>query len=440
MVSSRLSQLFACLRQTQDPEAIQRLADQYLAEGIITVLGQQRLVGEVLLNIPRQLTTDSPGTLALSWQGKQLVLLAHPTALGQVDPDQQVALLEHEALHVIWRHPLRYAADADQANVKVACDIAVNQYLAGPPAGTATLADLRKLLRQPVKAGQDSAAYLRLIRENHLQLGGQLQQPGQKLNGPERPVTASHPMAGNPTKRPLDSHQGWLVSDEELGKLRLPRTAHLQNILTQAWQKTPARQRGLLPGEIQQQLGHHQQSQRPHWVRRLRQWLGTVPHDKQDSRARFNRRQPYRMELPGQVTRYVSQLRIFIDNSGSMGDAEISDLLSQVNLLAQEQSMAVTVIPFDAKVHPEGIQKLNQQKRVQYQRSGGGGTRFQAIFDYLREQRIPQAARILIMTDGWGEQTLATFGYRNVIWLLTTAKTELSIINPPGQVITMKGE
>lgn len=440
MTSPRLAQLSQRLKRAQEPTEIQRLADQYLAEGIITVLGNQRLVGEILLGLPRQLTTDAPGVLALSWQGDDLVLLVHPLALTQVGPDQLVALLEHEAMHVIWRHPLRYADQADQANVKVACDIAVNQYLDVPPAGTATLADLRKLVHQPVKAGQDSAAYLRVIRDNHLQLEGHLNQTGQSLNGKEQSAMEIRSQPGIATKRPLDSHRGWLVSDAKLGQLRLPRSAHLQQVLTQAWQKTPAHQRGLLPGAIQQELNPCQLATRPRWVRQLRTWLGQVPHGKQDSRARFNRRQPYRMELPGRVTRYVSQLRVFIDNSGSMGDNEISDLLSQVNLLAQEQSMVVTVIPFDAKVRPEGIQELNQHKRVQYQRSGGGGTRFQSIFDYLRKQRTAKNARILIMTDGWGEQTVETGGYRNVVWLLTTAPTELSIVNPPGKVITTKGD
>ena len=440
MTSPRLAQLSQRLKRAQGSANVQQLADQYLAEGIITVLGDQRLVGEVLLGLPHLLTTDAPGTLALIWQGDDLALLAHPLALAQVDPDQLVALLKHEALHVIWRHPLRYADQADLANVKVACDIAVNQYLDVPPAGTATLADLRKLVHQPVKAGQDSAAYLRIIRDNHLQLNGHLNRTGQSLNGDNQSVTGVRPRSGNPTKRPLDSHHGWLVSTDKVGQLRLPRSTHLQQILTQAWQKTPAHQRGLLPGAIQQELRPRRLATRPRWVRQLRTWLGSVPHGKQDSRARFNRRQPYRMELPGRVTRYVSQLQVFIDNSGSMGDDEISNLLSQVNLLAQEQSMVVTVIPFDAQIHPEGIQQLNQRKRVKYQRSGGGGTRFQSIFDYLKKQSTAKNAQVLIMTDGWGERAVNTFDYRHVVWLLTTATTELSIVNPPGKVITTKGD
>lgn len=439
MNNRQLDQIFTRLNHQLTDQEQSQLVGQYLTEGVIAVLQEERLMGEVLLQLQREVNVDTPGALALIWRGNDLVLAANPQLLATVIPDQLVALLMHEALHVVWRHPLRYATVADQANVKVACDIAVNQYLANPPQGTATLADLQRLLHQRVKAHQDSADYLQLIRHHHLTFQGQLTNPGQSLSGQSYPTTKTCPRPGKPAGVILDSHDGWLVTSEQQAQLHLKRNAHLQRLLNHAWQKTPAKQRGLLPGDVRQALQPTTVQRPARWIRQLRLWLGTVPHGKQDSRGRFNRRQPYRMELPGQVTRYVNQLLVFVDNSGSMSDEEISHLLSQINALAQRRSTEVTILPFDAVVHPEGKQVLKNHQRLRYQRVGGGGTRFQAIFDYLRQERVKKSTLIMIMTDGWGESTVQLSGYHNVVWLVTTSPNDLSVANPGGMVISIEG-
>lgn len=438
MSEQGLAKLFHLLAGCDDPQKRVRLVERYVAEGVITVLQQQRLIGEVLLGLPRKVTPNSPGAMALHWQEGTLVLLIHPSAVAQLLPDQLIALLNHEAMHVVWRHPLRYADVADQANVKAACDVAVNQYLPVAPGGTATLSELRQLIRRPVKAGMDSANYLQVIRQSSIEQHGRLKHSGQLLSGDGQQTGVRRAQQAK-MRLPMDSHRGWLTNEAKLDRYYLQRSASLQKLLTTAWQKTPKRQRGLLPGTIQQQLSGDRHD-RPRWVKQLQLQLGTVPRGKEDSRARFNRRQPYRMELPGQVTRYVNQLMVFVDNSGSMDDDEISSLLSQVNELAQERSTVVTIIPFDAAVHLEGQQQLSWQKKVEYRRYGGGGTRFQSVFDCLNSQHADKAALVLIMTDGWGEKTIHNYGYRNVIWLVTTAKDELSISNPPGQVIEIQEE
>ena len=88
------------------------------------------------------------------------------------------------------------------------------------------------------------------------------------------------------------------------------------------------------------------------------------------------------------------------------------------------------IIPFDARVHSEQATRLQPGKNVSYQRTGGGGTCFQAIFDWLQKQHVSrQQATVVILTDGWGESELAVHGYRNVLWLLST-ESELSVKSP----------
>lgn len=397
-----------------------------------------RLTGEVLLRLPRRAVDPSQDTaiLGLEWQNQQLILGYNPHQLATIEPDQLLALLAHEALHVIWRHPLRYAGRADQANVKVACDIAVNQYLSQVPAGTATLESLRRLLHQNVSAHEDSAFYLRLIEQAHLQLKPTTDKHGQLLNRHLNERRGERPQPGKALPQ-LESHHGWGGSANPANHTW--RLGQLQNLLKAAWRRTPQHDRGLLPGNIRQELEHMRRRPPMKWSRQLRLDLGMMAHDYQDSWGRFNRRQPIRMDLPGRMTKYVMMLDIFVDNSGSMPNDKISQLLSTINALGQQFQVQATVYPFDAKVQTKGIQQLQPGKRVDYQRVGGGGTCFQSIFDYLHQHHVAKYGHlIIIMTDGWGEKQINSYGYRNVIWLLTTGRDQLSVADPPGHIIEIK--
>ena len=99
----------------------------------------------------------------------------------------------------------------------------------------------------------------------------------------------------------------------------------------------------------------------------------------------------------------------------------------------------VEIIPFDAKVHSEQATRLQPGKNVSYQRTGGGGTCFQAVFDWLQKQHVSrQQATVVILTDGWGESELAVHGYRNVLWLLST-ESELSVKSPVMRSVKIGG-
>lgn len=439
MASRRLTNLYDQLNEQSNLDNMvpsTELATAYLSQAVVDVLQINRLTGEILLRLPRYATCQSTAVLGLAWHGNQLMIMFNPRRLTAIEPDQLLALLGHEALHVIWRHPMRYAGRADQANVKVACDIAVNQYLDQVPAGTATLESLRRLLHRNIPANQDSAFYLKLIEKAHLHLQPTTDGHGQLLNRhlDERKGSRPRPSKALPQ---LESHHGWHGRGSEVNHTW--RLGQLQNLLKSAWRQTPQHDRGLLPGNIRHALDQPRKRPAMKWSRQLRLDLGSMARGYQDSWGRFNRRQPMRMDLPGRMTKYVMELDIFVDNSGSMSNNQIGQLLSTINALGQQFQVQATVYPFDAKVQEQGIQQLQPGQRVDYRRVGGGGTCFQAIFDYLHRHHVAKNGHlIIIMTDGWGEKQVNTYGYHNVIWLLTTARDQLSVINPPGRMIEIK--
>lgn len=411
--------------QQQKPPAVSQAT-----QAVIKLLQSHRLLGEILLQLPRQFDPEQEATAGLSWQKNRLVLKLNPQQFCQLHTTDQELLLAHEALHVLWQHPLRYSHYPHSGLVKVATDVAVNQYLPTAPIGTVTLSQLRRLLRKRIPAKRDSQEYLTMLEQITVEEQERLKKGGIRLNGHGQD---HQPAVGS------DSHQGWRqnnVNSQQVNQQLC--IAHLRHLIQHAWYQTPKRDRGLLPGEIVQQLSGARTTVKFNWQSILRQQVGKIVRGRENSYARFNRRQPLRMDLSGQVSHLTADLRIFVDNSGSMTDAEISQALMTISNLVRYKRAVVTAYAFDAKVYGPG-QSLRSDHQIKWQRQGGGGTSFQAIFDYLRDHHIPRTGTIIvIITDGWGEQRLQMHHYHNIDWLLTTASRQLSVIAPHGHVFQLK--
>lgn len=407
-------------------------APEMASQAVVSILEDHRLLGEILLQLPRQFDDQQPGVVGLRWVGDQLALVINPNSFTQLRMDDAQLLLAHESLHVLWQHPLRYADHPHPQLVKVATDMAVNQYLPAAPPGTATLAQVQRLLRRKIPAHQDSQDYLHLLVKTSVAERERLKEGGINLEGDRQ---GKLPAPGD-----QDDHRGWSRQGQHRAGNQQIRIANLHRLLRHAWQQTPQRDRGLLPGEVRQVLSAGHQRTCFDWQLVLAHQVGQITRGREPSHARFNRRQPLRMDLLGQVTHLTADLRIFVDNSGSMTDAEIGQALTEIGRLVRHERVRVTAYAFDAKVYPPG-QRLRPGQPVEWQRRGGGGTSFQAVFDYLAAHHVPRVGTIVvIITDGWGEQHLRTHRYRNVDWLLTTAADQLPVADQPGRVFELKKE
>lgn len=408
-------------------------AEQRLRDAIIRILQRQRLVGEVLLQLPRENDLRLPAMMGLRWKENRLVLVINSAKLRQARNDELQSLLEHEALHLIWMHPLRYASYPHQDLVQIATDIAVNQYLTEPPQGTATLSQLEKILRQKLMPKLDSQDYLDILEQLPAEQQEKLHQLGVKLNGSNQKGNAAGDI------KPQDTHNGW--REPKAGQRvnnQIVRLANIKRILNSSYKQTPQRDRGLLPGDVKAQLQKVNQARIVDWRQILRRQFGVIARGQVDSHTRFNRRQPLRMDLPGKVMRLDPAVDIFVDNSGSVTDKEIVQTLTTIEKMLRETKLTANVYSFDA--HVTAKQKLYAGKKLDFCRTGGGGTSFQCVFDYLHQHHLTKRNRvIIILTDGWGEEQLNTYHYQNVYWLMMTKTNQLSVKDPPGRVLEMRG-
>ncbi|KRN98223.1 hypothetical protein IV54_GL000954 [Levilactobacillus paucivorans] len=429
-----LKQLATVTASDQD-----RATRQLYREAVMVLLRDDPFYGRVLSQLTVQVGTER-APLALLPTEREWQLQVNPTVLVKRDwtGAEWLAMLRHTVLHLLWQHPDRYATalrtPAQAGLARWATDAAVNDYLTDLPAGAITSRDLEHLLGQPVAARQDSAVYFKQLRAwqaqqalaDHTHGTGGPQQTGDRVT---REATADPT-----TATVLDGHDAWRSGSVTTQAVR---EQWRQQVLTQTAESLTAKQRGTLPGAIQAALKPIVVNHPLDWRTLLKRGLGQVPAGRQAAYGRFNRRQPARMELPGQIVATWQRLSVFVDESGSMGDQEVAYLLGQLAALLAVYPAQVTVYPFDASVHLD--QRFTLEKRPQrLVRTGGGGTVFQAVLDSLpRLLTTTSGQLVLILTDGYGEQRLRPTLPVPIIWLLTSPADQFSVKDPPGTVISL---
>ncbi|GGI62474.1 VWA-like domain-containing protein [Limosilactobacillus caviae] len=426
--------LFSRFNHSRSAKDQRQNTDQRVTRGVISLLQRQRLLGEVLLQLPRKFDLRFSAVMGLEWENNKLLLFINPDKLDNLSSDEIENLLEHEALHIIWLHPLRYAANPHQHLVQIATDVAVNQYISEPPRNTATLSQLQQLLRQKIAPRLDSQDYLDLLEKLPIEQQEKLRHAGVNL---DKDRGKGNAVDDNLQKS--DSHHGWRATIKDGHQLnnQLIKLASIKQLLAKAWEQTPQRDRGLLPGNIKSQLQNIKQMKAVNWQQVLKHQFGLLARGQIESHARFNRRQPLRMDLAGKVTRLTPAIDIFVDNSGSVSDEELDQALATIEKMISHTKLTATVYSFDAKVTSK--EQLRGGKKFIHTRSGGGGTSFQCVFDYLHQHNLTKRGRtIIIITDGWGEERINTYHYRNIYWLMMTKTDQLSVKDPVGKVLEMR--
>ena len=126
----------------------------------------------------------------------------------------------------------------------------------------------------------------------------------------------------------------------------------------------------------------------------------------------------------GKKRLWNKNIRVFLDNSGSMGTFEISWATMEVAAIAKAIKANLSIIPFDTVVYSENEQVIPKSGKFSFIPTGRGGTSFQPVFDYMKEVGVTnQNDVVIIISDGYGESRIDNYGFRNVIWVMVESKT-----------------
>ena len=167
------------------------------------------------------------------------------------------------------------------------------------------------------------------------------------------------------------------------------------------------------------------------WRELLRQQLeSTVKSDFTWMRAS---RKGWHMDavMPGMNREPEIDICVFMDASGSISETMLKEFLGETSgIMEQFGNYKIHVGSFDTAVYNMQVfTSDNLEDITQYEIKGGGGTDFECMFSYMKENEI-EPKRLVVFTDGypcgsWGDEN-----YADTVWILHGTT---SIVPPWGQ-------
>jgi predicted metal-dependent peptidase len=135
--------------------------------------------------------------------------------------------------------------------------------------------------------------------------------------------------------------------------------------------------------------------------------------------------------MPGQRPDELIDIAIGIDASGSIDERMLRDFLAETQgIMDQFQSYRIHIFTFDTRVYnPQQYNSDNLDTICDYEVSGGGGTDFDAIYNYLKEEQI-EPKRLVVFTDGYPFGSWGDENYADTVWIIHGNTT---VVPPWGQ-------
>jgi predicted metal-dependent peptidase len=315
-------------------------------------------------------------------------------------------VIAHEILHCVFDHLGR----RDQRNPKlynIAADYIVNNLLVRDSIGRKPsivncYQDFKydkwtseevydELFKLAEKNGQDFLDQLGEMLDEHLDLDGSGDDDGDNKDGKSK---------GRPrySKAELDQ-----IKDE------------IKEAMLSAAQTSGA---GNLPGEILRMIKELTEP-KMNWREILRQQIqSTIRNDYSFSRP-SRKSQMTGAILPGMNFDQTIDICIALDMSGSIGDDQAKDFLSEIKGIMDEyKDYNIKLWCFDTKVYNEqDFSADGGENLMDYEIMGGGGTDFDANWSYMKENDI-QPKKFIMFTDGYPWNSWGDENYCDTIFII----------------------
>ena len=176
------------------------------------------------------------------------------------------------------------------------------------------------------------------------------------------------------------------------------------------------------------------------WREVLREYVKTMCRAKDTSSWRRVNRRFLSMGtyMPSLIGERVGRLVIAIDTSGSIGDKELAEFLSEVKGIAEEVNpSAVDLIYWDSDVagHEEYDETTVPNIVSATRPKGGGGTSPSCVSEYLKEKKIEPEC-VILLTDGYVGDDWGTEWVAPTLWCIVNGPD--GIVAPNGKTIHIK--
>jgi len=176
-----------------------------------------------------------------------------------------------------------------------------------------------------------------------------------------------------------------------------------------------AMQAGKMGGAMARLVDHLLQPRLP-WRMLLARYMTSIARDDYSYSRPSNRREGGAI-LPS-LRSAQTNLVVALDTSGSIGDQEIGEFVSELNSIKGQLRAHITVLACDAQLSDDSPWEFSPWEEIELPESlkGGGGTDFQPVFEWT-ETRDQQPDLLIYFTDAEGEFPSVEPHYP-VVWLV----------------------
>jgi len=322
-------------------------------------------------------------------------------------------VIAHEILHCVFDHITR-REDRIPILHNIACDYIVNNTLVRDRIG-----EMVKL----VQCYQDFKYDGWMSEEVYDDLFKQAEEKGQEylkqlgdlldehVDWEEAPEDKTKSAKGAKSKKEGKGEGRPTYTKEELKKIR---DEIKENMMSSA----QAAGAGNTPKEVQRMIKELTEP-KMNWRQLLRQQIqSTIKSDYTFVRPNRKGWQSGAI-LPGMNFEETIDLCISIDMSGSIGDKQAKDFLSEVKGIMDEyKDYKITIWCFDTKVYNEAFYSSDDGDDISdYEVKGGGGTDFEVNWTYMKDQGI-EPKKFIMFTDGYAWDSWGDPNYCDTLFVI----------------------
>lgn len=311
---------------------------------------------------------------------------------------QRLGILKHEVLHILNGHIYRKGERA-HTRFNVATDMAINQSIK-PEHLPEWVVDHKKFNLPEKLTAEQYYELLPTPEENPDSASGSGSGSGSGSSGggPEGDGT-------------LDDHSKW---EESTGDTELQNTI-TSNMLEKAASKTQGR--GTVPSEFSGWLSQFSNKRQLNWQDLLRHIAGNKRVNKRKTLLRQDRRLPDFEWIKGKTKDRICEILVISDVSGSVDDAALHALWSEVRFICDVTQSDVTLIQVDTR--PSLPEKLTKHTKS-IERKACGGTILHPALDHAKKHQVHFDC-LVVTTDGYLDSSdVEKFTRINkpIIWLI----------------------
>lgn len=303
--------------------------------------------------------------------------------------EQRLGILKHEMLHILYNH-MRRKGDRDHKGFNIAADCAINQLIDRshlPPEGI--FIDQFPSETGKVPANLTAEQYYELFSKDY---------------DPDKP--------GSGSGQCIDDHSKW---DESQGDGDLSEDI-AKGMADRAVSQTQ-KSRGNVPYELSEWLSLLSRKREITWQQLLRNITGNKRVGIRKTIMRPDRRLPNSEWIKGRTKDRRYSVLVISDVSGSVSDAGLLSLWSEVRNICELTQSSIDLIQVDTQ--PSKPEKLTKNTKT-IQRKACGGTYLSPALEMARKHKLDFQA-IVATTDGYlDEEDVSNFAALNlpVIWLI----------------------